>query len=153
MSNSLVQQDYLTISNSGNLSGGFTAQDITSFTGIDTVTMANINAASSGLGNVTISNGTGSGSSYYNTGAGVGGSSGTISVGAITGGTFTISGASTAEYNWKNEEFVDTLPNFDRIKKMCEQYPGFKIAFEKFKTTYYLVKDDYDTPEDKRPKP
>jgi hypothetical protein len=36
---------------------------------------------------------------------------------------------------------------------MCEQYPGLKIAFEKFKTTYYLVKDDYDTPEDKRPKP
>jgi hypothetical protein len=151
MNDSLVQQDYLTISNSGNLSGGFTAQDITSFTGIDTVTMANISAASSGLGNVTISTMAGS-NYYYNTGAGIGGSSGTISVGTISGGTFTIGGAGT-EYNWKNEEFVDTLPNFDRIKKMCEQYPGFKIAFEKFKTTYYLVKDDYDTPEDKRPRP
>ena len=151
MSNSLVQQDYLTISNSDNMSGGIIAQDVFS---IDTATMANIDAASSGLGNVTISNGTGSGSNYYyNTGAGVSGNSGTISIGAFGGGSFTIGGIGASTFNWKNEEFVDTLPNFDRIKKMCEQYPGFKIAFEKFKTTYYLVKDDYDTPEDKRPKP
>jgi hypothetical protein len=112
---------------------------------------------------ITISSSTGS--SYYYTGAGVGGNSGnitinnstaitgTISVGTISSSTFTIGGAGS-EYNWKmSEEFVDVLPDFDRIKKMCEQYPGFKIAFEKFKTTYYLVKDDYDTPEDKRPKP
>ena len=127
---------------------GISAQDVYS---IDTATMANISAASSGLGNVTISTMAGS-NYYYNTGAGIGGSSGTISVGAITGGTFTIGGTGTS-FNWKNEEFVDSLPDFDRIQKMCEQYPGLKIAYEKFKTTYFLVKDDYDTPEDKRPKP
>jgi hypothetical protein len=120
-------------------------------TNIDTITMANISAASGGLGNVTISSGTGS-SYYYNTAAGVGGSNGTISIGTTTGSTFTIGGAGS-EFHWKTEEFKDCFPNFDRIQKMCEQYPGFKIAFEKFKTTYYLVKDDYDTPEDKRPKP
>ena len=141
MNNSSVQQDYLTISNSGALSGGIT---------IDTSTMANISAASSGLGNVTISSGTGS--SYYYTGAGIGGNNGTISIGSISGSAFTIGGAGS-EYHWKTEEFKDCFPDFDRIKKMCEQYPGFKIAFEKFKTTYYLVKDDYDTPESKRPIP
>lgn len=51
------------------------------------------------------------------------------------------------------EEWVDCLPDFQRIESMCKEYPGLKIAFDKFKTTYKLVKDDYDTPKDKRPKP
>ena len=139
---SSVLEDYLTTSSNT----GIIAQDVSS------------------LGNITISNSTGS--SYYYTGAGVGGSGSTISIspsmtinssGGIGIGTISsisISGAGSSTFNWKApEEFVDTLPDFNRIQKMCEQYPGFKIAFEKFKTTYYLVKDDYDTPEDQRPKP
>jgi len=51
------------------------------------------------------------------------------------------------------EEWVNCLPDFDRIEKMCKEYPGLAIAFEKFKTVYKLVKDDYDTPKDKRPRP
>jgi hypothetical protein len=51
------------------------------------------------------------------------------------------------------EEWVNCLPDFNRIEKMCKEYPGLKIAYEKFKTTYKLVKDHYDTPEDQRPKP
>jgi len=114
---------------------------------------------------LTISNSTGS--SYYYTGAGIGGNSGTITInngGAVSGsigigtGNVTISsiGGAGTGYDWNfklPEEFVDTMPDFDRIQKMCKQYPGLKIAFEKFKTTYYLVKDHYDTPEDQRPLP
>lgn len=48
------------------------------------------------------------------------------------------------------QEWVDMWPQWDRIQKMCEEYPGLKIAFEKFKTTYHLVKDDYDTPKSKK---
>ena len=101
------------------------------------------------IGNVTIG-GTGS-SSYYNTCASASASTITISnLGAVSGA---ISGSSNS-FIWKMpEEFVDTMPDFDRIQKMCKQYPGLKIAFEKFKTTYYLVKDDYDTPENQRPLP
>jgi hypothetical protein len=44
------------------------------------------------------------------------------------------------------EEWVNCFPEFSRIEKMCEEYPGLRIAFEKFKTTYKLVKDHYDTP-------
>jgi len=147
MTTSLVPEDCLTTSSDTvTMTTGFIAQDIAS------------------LGNITVSNSTGS--SYYYTGAGIGGSSSTISIspsmtitssGGIGIGTInsiSISGAGSSTFNWKApEEFVDTLPDFNRIQKMCEQYPGFKIAFEKFKTTYYLVKNDYDTPEDQRPLP
>lgn len=47
-------------------------------------------------------------------------------------------------------EWKSRFPDWDRIQKMCESYPGLKIAFEKFKTTYYLVKDDYDNPNTKK---
>jgi len=156
MTTSLAQVPYSTISNDGNYSGGFIAQEIQS---LDPSIVANISAAAGSLGNVTISSTSGS-SYYYNTGAGIGGSGSTItisgggtSVGSIgIGNTFTIGGAGV-DFKWHNEEFVDCLPSLDRIKAMCEEYPGLKIAYEKFVTTYKLVKDHYDTPEDKRPLP
>ena len=101
----------------------------------------------------------GTGSSYYHTtGAGSGGfSKDTITIsngGYSIGGTGTISSINATQFNWNlNEEFVDCLPNFNRVKAMCEEYPGLKIAYEKFVTTYKLVKDHYDTPEDQRPRP
>jgi hypothetical protein len=51
------------------------------------------------------------------------------------------------------EDWINQFPDFYRVQKMCDEYPGLKIAFEKFKTVYKLVKDHYDTPEDQRPKP
>jgi hypothetical protein len=119
---------------------------------------------------VTLTSGTGS-SYYYNTGAGIGGFSSdtiTISGGGGAGGfiatstglsasqinTISVSDISTSQFNWNlNEEFVNCLPDFNRVQKMCKEYPGLKIAYEKFVTTYKLVKDHYDTPEDQRPKP
>lgn len=65
-----------------------------------------------------------------------------------------ITGLDTSTFTFKApEEFVDHMPSVARIKDMCDEYPGLKIAFEKFRTTYNLVKDDYDTPKDKRAKP
>jgi len=52
-------------------------------------------------------------------------------------------------YPWKDPvEFVDSFPNLKRIQKMCEEYPGLKIAYENFVTTYKLVKAHYDNTED-----
>ena len=113
---------------------------------------------------VTISNTIGS--SYYTIGSGIGSSSGNITISnggtgytSGNGATVTIgsglSGAGTG-YEWSQTfpvEWVDGFPEFDRIKKMCEQYPALKIAYEKFVTTYKLIKDHYDTPEDQRPLP
>ena len=59
----------------------------------------------------------------------------------------------SSEVEQPPEEFVDAFPDYARIEKMCKEYPGLAIAFEKFKTTYKLVKDHYDTPADQRPKP
>jgi hypothetical protein len=42
-------------------------------------------------------------------------------------------------------DFVDRMPDLRQIQEMCEQYPALNLAWEKFKTTYRLVKDDYDT--------
>ena len=134
---------------------GYVAQEIQSVLPdvitLDTATMANISAAAGGVDTITISNG--GSSSYY-----IGSSGGTITfTGAGTGGysiggAGTISSISATQFNWKTpEEFVDAFPDFNRIKKMCDEYPGLRIAYEKFKTTYKLVKDHYDTPEDQRP--
>lgn len=68
----------------------------------------------------------------------------TITIGSIDTSAFTIN---------LPQEWVNCFPDFKRIEKMCEEYPGLKIAFEKFVTTYKLVADHYDTPKDKRPKP
>ena len=119
---------------------------------LDTSTWANMSSASGGLGNITISNGGytigAAGSTYspsYTSGAGA-------TVGGITSiGTFT---SYDSNYSIQlPEEWVNCFPDFNRIENMCKEYPGLAIAFEKFKTTYKLVKDHYDTPEDQRPKP
>jgi len=82
----------------------------------------------------------------------------TISTTAISGLTTaqvsTLSSINIGEYSIKlPEDWVNCFPDFDRVQKMCKEYPGLKIAYEKFVTTYKLVKDHYDTPEDQRPKP
>jgi hypothetical protein len=50
-------------------------------------------------------------------------------------------------------EWETCFPDWNRIQNMCKEYPGLAIAFDKFQTTYKLVRDDYDTPKNKRPKP
>jgi hypothetical protein len=94
------------------------------------------------------------GSTYYNMSSsgvvsiGGGGGSGTYTIGS---GTVSLNDVNTSTFTWKTpEEFVDAFPDYDRVQKMCNQYPGLKIAYEKFVTTYNLVKDDYDHPKDKK---
>ena len=110
-----------------------------SITSSDTITIGNITSSTTGV--------------YY-TNTGLGSHSGTITIsnGGASGSISTVGGAGVP-FKWKNQEFVDCLPDFDRIQNMCKEYPGLKIAYEKFVTTYKLVKDHYDTPEDQRPRP
>ena len=76
----------------------------------------------------------------------IGGGCATYSIGTL--------GVSDISSIWTQpEEFINCLPELNRIEAMCKEYPGLRIAYEKFKTTYKLVKDDYDTPKDKRLKP
>lgn len=113
---------------------GFIAQEITTILP-DTITLTGstyYNMSSSGVVSI---GGSGSPSTYTI------GSSATVSLNDINASTFT----------WKTpEEFIDAFPDYDRVQKMCNQYPGLKIAYEKFVTTYNIVKDDYDHPKDKK---
>jgi hypothetical protein len=109
---------------------------------IDTSSWSSYNIPVSSTDTITLTGAVGTAADFnpYSSGVGVIAQD----IGSISGTTFT----------WKMpEEFVDTLPDISRIEAMCEQYPGLKIAYEKFVTTYKLVKDHYDTPEDQRPKP
>jgi hypothetical protein len=140
MNDSLAPVDY-SITSSNDV--GFIAQDISTILS-DTITL---NSSTMSSNTITISNG---GSNMMYTNGMTISSNGNVGIGS---GTYTINGVGASVFNWKNEEFVDCMPDFNRIQKMCKEYPGLAIAFEKFKTTYKLVKDHYDTPEDQRPKP
>ena len=128
---------------------------ITSSSGVDTITLSDTIVPNGGYintGTVTL-NGTGGAGNIWTTSTGTSGPYYTINTGAGVGGAgnVTIGGS---EWIWKSpEEFVDCFPEWARIEQMCKEYPGLKIAFEKFKTTYHLVKDHYDTPKDQRPRP
>jgi len=134
MSDSSADQSYsITLNDSYE----FSAQNISTMVVSDTITLSN------------------TGSTYfYNTGAGIGGvgatGSFTIANGGAMSGTINTVTLEPSPYYWSDEEWVNTFPEWSRIQGMCEQYPGLKIAFEKFKTTYKLVKDDYDNPKDKK---
>jgi hypothetical protein len=142
VSNTLPPLEYTTISNST----GFVAEEINTVLS-DVITIDVTNNMTMGA----------TGSSYfYTAGSGISGSTGTVTLsggGGYTvstgiGTTFTLNDVSATEFNWKHNEWEDCFPDFDRVKAMCEQYPGLDIAFEKFKTVYKLVKDDYDNPTD-----
>ena len=123
---------------------GLIAQEITTFFP-DTITLtSNAYDTMIGSGTITIGNATG-----YTVGTGVS-YTGSGSAGTAMGGTYTIGNVNASTVSWKNEEFVDCMPDINRIENMCKEYPGLAIAFEKFKTTYNIVKDDYDNPKDKK---
>lgn len=128
-------------------SGEVITLDLSSFTtSIDSNSCDTITLYNTGAGGGYITGGAGGAvGAGGGGGAGIAGSiwnsTGTISIGPLTSNDIQIHFPT----EWEN-----SFPDWNRIQKMCEEYPGLKIAFEKFKTTYNLVKDDYDTPKDKR---
>ena len=116
----------------------------------DTISFPAWDNMSSSGDTITITNG----GSSYSIGGGIYGAGATVSGITNIGTIGTISSINTSTFTFNSsEEWVNCFPDFDRVEKMCKEYPGLDIAFEKFKTVYKLVKDHYDTPEDKRPKP
>lgn len=115
-----------------NLNSGLSSSDTITITGLSSSPVYSIGAVgTSGISTI-----------------GAGGGYATISTtsGPVTLNTFDISSLDSI----MNSEWKHHFPDWSRVQKMCEMYPGLKIAFEKFKTTYYLVKDDYDNPNTKK---
>lgn len=40
-------------------------------------------------------------------------------------------------------EFEDEMPSMSIVNEMCAEYPTLKTAYEKFKTVYKMVEQDY----------
>jgi hypothetical protein len=54
--------------------------------------------------------------------------------------------------NWHMNpiDWVDTWPDFNKMKKMRDKYPALDKAMEKVVSIYNMVKDDYDNPVPKK---
>jgi len=68
----------------------------------------------------------------------------TIDISSITSGDF--------EINWDRIDtnitleptmWEDCMPDPQKLKKMCEQYPALEKAYENFKTVYSMVEQDW----------
>lgn len=46
---------------------------------------------------------------------------------------------------WKQEEWTNAFPNFDKVKNLREQHPALEKAYENFKTIYKLVESENKT--------
>ena len=44
---------------------------------------------------------------------------------------------------WDQTEFVDTMPNLEKIEDMCKEYPALNKAYENFRTIYKMTLQDY----------
>ena len=144
MTTSSQPQDCLTTSNDV----GVIAQDVRAIS--DDIISIDLSSLGTDTITLTGSYNTSHGYSAMTTSTGI---SNTV-IGGAGISSITLNDISATSFVWKSpEEWVDCFPDYDRIQKMCDTYPGLKIAFEKFKTTYKLVKDDYDTPKDKRKTP
>lgn len=133
---SLVPKDY-----------SLTSSDDSSFTLSDTISSMTLNSIGHGTNAIGNSHNTTSVSTnsitIANSGSGYK-SGATISTSQIDFSTI---------WGTDGEEWATRFPDWERVNDMCKEYPALAIAFEKFKTVYKLVADDYDTPEDERAQP
>lgn len=74
--------------------------------------------------------------------------SGSITIGNIE--TIDIGSFTGSNNYWVKEDFDGRFPDYDRVQKMCKDYPGLEIAYRKFKEVYKMVKEDYDGKERER---
>lgn len=101
-----------------------------------TITSSDYCYNSHDFGTITLPSSVGAAQSVYTVGSGI-----TINDIDINTDQFT--------FNFP-EEWIDCFPDWDKVKDMCEKYPGLEIAFRNFQTVYQLVKDDYDNPTPKK---
>jgi hypothetical protein len=72
----------------------------------------------------------------------------TASIGAI--GTVDISTLLNRNWTLNSVDWVDTWPDFNKVKNMRVKYPALDKAMDKVISIYNMVKDDYDSPVPKK---
>lgn len=78
-----------------------------------------------------------------------------ITIGGVNDGAYTLDisslTADTIDINWdsignitlKPTMWEDCMPDPQKLKKMCEQYPALEKVYENFKTVYSMVEQDW----------
>ena len=79
---------------------------------------------------------------YYSTDYSLGSNIGTITLTGIGSDTISFPDPIILEPHLP-KEFVDTFPTWDKVEKMCKEYPGLDIALKKFQEVYKMVEDDW----------
>ena len=72
----------------------------------------------------------------------------TSSISAI--GTVDISTLLNRNWTLNSVDWVDTWPDFNKVKNMRVKYPALDKAMDKVISIYNMVKDDYDNPVPKK---
>ena len=49
---------------------------------------------------------------------------------------------------WEQIEFEDKMPSVAKVEDMCKDYPALEQAYEKFKTIYAMVHQDWKGKQD-----
>ena len=49
---------------------------------------------------------------------------------------------------WEQVEFEDSMPSIAKVEDMCNDYPALAKAYEKFKTIYAMVHQDWKGKQD-----
>ena len=52
------------------------------------------------------------------------------------------------EITWEKTEFEDKMPSVAKVEDMCKDYPALEQAYEKFKTIYAMVHQDWKGKQD-----
>lgn len=115
-----------------------------SITSTDTITLTGSGYGPS-IGTITFDTSTNTYTTY-----GGGGQTFTLGSGLSTISGISISDTINIGPSISPEEWKDRFPYWDRVQRMCNEYPALKIALRNFQTVYELVKDDYDNPAPKK---
>ena len=54
---------------------------------------------------------------------------------------------------WESIEFEDSMPSVAKVEDMCNDYPALEQAYEKFKTIYAMVHQDWKGKQDEEETP
>lgn len=131
---------------------------ITTLSGSDTITLNNDGSYGiPAFDTITLSDYISS--STANSGIYTGTMLGTSPISTSTGSMYTISGASNSTYTYNGsggywgysnngKPFVDSFPEWNAFRKLCEEYPGLERAYENLKTFYTMCYADSILPKE-----
>ena len=81
----------------------------------------------------------------------------TIDISSITSGTIstiTLDDTHWADsITWNQIEFEDSMPSVAKVEDMCKDYPALEQAYERFKTIYAMVHQDWKGKQDEEETP